>query len=108
MEFNSDKAQEELKRGKKMRGMSPTILPVVNDSNNDNGISTPIPKNDLLTNKCKVISQKPMLLCEVNTNLDGVLNDAYVVDYTLENRRILASIMIFELVVDIKVPNYLK
>lgn len=91
-----------------MRGMSPTILPVVNDSNTDNGISTPIPKNDLLTNKCKVISQKPMLLCEVNTNLDGVLNDAYVVDYTLENRRILASIMIFELVVDIKVPNYLK
>lgn len=66
-----------------MQGMSPTILPVVNDSNNVNGISTRIAKNDLLTNKCKVISKKPTLLCEVNSNLDKVLNHAHVVDYML-------------------------
>lgn len=50
-----------------------------------------------------------MLLYEVKAHLDRMLNDIYVVDYTiLQHGRLLASIMTFKLVVNIKAPDYLK
>lgn len=57
------------------------------------------------------LSQKPTLLYKVKANLDRKLSDVYGVNYMLLWDRIKqnpVSIIIFELVVDTKAPDYLK